>query len=272
MDPDVVNDLDQTFSVAEALTSLPSLSIVMDDADLFGSQGIYQNPTRRGRDWERPASIEYFYPDPYEGYRVDDGFAINAGVEINGGASRNTHNPKHSFRFNFRQEYGDAKLEFPLFESSSVNRFDTLLVRTGHNQGWFTGNVSSQYLRERYADEVQLALGQPSAHGRPTHVYLNGMYWGLYNFQERPDESYGAEYFGGTKDDYDVIKGAISPGETRARLIHGNRDAWDAMFTLADGDIANPDNYLEIQRYLDIDNLIDYTISNQITGEQDAPT
>ena len=272
MDSRVVNDVNQTFSVAEGLVSIPTLSIVMNNNDLFGGGGIYQNSTQRGDAWERPGSVELFFPDEYDGYRGGDGFSINAGIEINGGASRGHHNPKHSFRINFKEPFGPTKLDYPVFESSDVERFDTLMVRTGHNQGWFTGNASSQYLRERYSDEVQLAMGQPSSHGRPVHLYLNGLYWGLFNLQERPDDAFSAAYFGGEKDEYDVIKGAISPSETTARLIKGTRDAWDAMMAIADSGVSDAESYAAIQQYLDVDNLIDYILSIQIVGEQDTPT
>ena len=45
-------------------------------------------------------------------------------------------------------------------------------------------------------------------HGKYVHLYLNGLYWGLYNVHERPDDSFADEYYGGDKDDYYVIKHA----------------------------------------------------------------
>ncbi len=63
MDPDVVgpnnlfNDVYRD-TIVEDLKSLPSLSVVMDPKDLFGSEGIYVNPEATGDLWERPASIE----------------------------------------------------------------------------------------------------------------------------------------------------------------------------------------------------------------------
>ncbi|MFT5527533.1 MAG: hypothetical protein ACI9HK_005515, partial [Pirellulaceae bacterium] len=272
MDPNVVNDVNQTHSVADALVALPVVSIAMDNEDLFGANGIYPNATSRGDAWERAGSVEFFYPNEYGGYRSESGFSINAGIQMAGGASRFNHNPKHSFRMVFKREYDDPTLNFPLYENSSVDVFNTLQLRTGHNQGWFTGQPSSQYIRDRYARELQLDLGQASSHGQFVHLYLNGLYWGMYDLAERPDEAFSAENFGGAKEEYDVVKGSISAGENQARLVNGTRDAWDEMMAIAAQDLSDPDNYLAIQDYLDVDNLIDYVISNQITGEQDAPT
>ena len=37
------------------------------------------------------------------------------------------------------------------------------------------------------------------------HLYINGLYWGLYNMAERTDAGYGAAYYGGQKDDWFAI-------------------------------------------------------------------
>ena len=87
LDPDVVgpNDLfDGVYaaSLADDLKSLPTLSLVLDIDDMFGSRGIYSNTGSRGQAWERPVSAELIYPDG------TDGFQIDAGIRVHGGASR----------------------------------------------------------------------------------------------------------------------------------------------------------------------------------------
>src|SRR5207249_5592806 len=68
-------------------------------SDVCSSDLIYANPGGDTIAWERPASIELIYPDGTKGFQVD------AGIRIRGGFSRSTDNPKHAFRFFFRQEY-----------------------------------------------------------------------------------------------------------------------------------------------------------------------
>lgn len=63
MDPAVTGNTTKTWSVEEALLSMPVLSVVMPDADLFGTRGIYKNPGQRGIESERSCSVEYFFPD-----------------------------------------------------------------------------------------------------------------------------------------------------------------------------------------------------------------
>lgn len=273
MDPEVVNNTAQTHQVRDGLVSIPTLSIVMDDEDLFGSNGIYRNSERRGEEWVRPGSVEYFYPDEYKGYRVDEGFATTAGVRVAGIFSRLTSNPKHSLRLSFRSDFGPSKLEFPLFEDSPVTRFDNLVVLNGHNQSWATGITSALYLRDQVARDLQALEPQSvHTHGSYVHLYLNGLYWGQYNLTERPDDSFAAENFGGDKDDYDVLKG-VRFGETpQAQLVTGTRDAWNQLFAVASRDLADPANYAQIQQLVDLDQLIDYNIGILYTGDRDGPT
>lgn len=273
MDPEVVSNTTQTHQVREGLLAIPTLSIVMDQADLFGANGIYRNSERRGDDWVRPGSVEYFYPDEYTGYRFEEGFATTAGVRIAGVFSRLTSNPKHSLRLSFRSDFGPSKLDFPLFEDSPVTKFDNLVVLNGHNQSWATGIANAIYLRDQVARDLQ-ALEPDAAHthGSYVHLYLNGLYWGQYNLTERPDDSFAAENFGGDKEDYDVLKG-VRFGETpQAQLVTGTRDAWKLLFEVASRDLTVPANYQQIQQLVDLDQLIDYNIGILYTGDRDGPT
>jgi hypothetical protein len=273
VDPNVVNNTTQTYSVSEALTSLPTLSLSMNFADLFGPAGIYQNPQSRGDGWIKPGSIEFFYPDEYTGYRVGDGFQVNAGVRIQGVFSRLLTNPKHSFRLSFKEAFGPSKLDFPLYEDYGVTQFDNLILLNGHNQSWATDVSNALYLRDPVSRDLQeLNPGDVHTHTQYVQVYLNGQYWGLYGLIERPDESFAADNLGGNKEDYDILKGVRNGETTGAALTNGTRDVWDTLFTLADRDLSDPANYAAVAQYVDIDELIDYNITILYTGDRDGPT
>ena len=57
-------------------------------------------------------------------------------------------------------------------------------------------------IRDQFIRDSLLAMGQVDA-GRGTyvHLFLNGLYWGVYNVHERPDSAHYAEYHGGDADD-----------------------------------------------------------------------
>jgi hypothetical protein len=128
VDPAVVNST-QTFSVSQALSAIPSMSLVLPDESMFGPTGIYANPREKGRQWERETSVEYFDPnDPSLQFQLD------AGVRIQGGSSRDTGRPKKSFRLYFRTEYGSSMLDQRLFGNSNPQQsFDHLVLRGANN-------------------------------------------------------------------------------------------------------------------------------------------
>ena len=204
MDPDIVNDPLYGPQLRDALLDLPSVSIVTDPANLFDPEtGIYVNSRGEGRAWERPASFELLHPDGTEGFQV------NAGLRIRGGASRGPNNPKHSFRFIFRREYGPGMLRYPLFGSEGVEEFDKIDLRSNQNFVWHR-NLSrapeNTYLRDVLSRDTERDMGHTYSRSRYYHLYLNGQYWGLFQSEERIDPDFAASYQGGVPGDYDFIK------------------------------------------------------------------
>ena len=265
MDPEVVNHPLDGPQMLEALKAFPTLSIAIDPDEMFGTSGIYQNPQSQGDAWERSVSAEFISPDGSE-----PGFQINAGMRIQGGSSRNPDIPKHSLSLRFRRDYGSGKLNYPLFKDapfgeSAVEEFDFLQLRAGFNFAWTHRHYyqarHAQYNRDQWVNDLYLAMGQPGTHGRWVHLYLNGLYWGLYHVHERPDGNFMASYFGGESEDYD----ALSSGQARS----GDTAAWNTMIAIANGNIADPARYRAIQDYLDVDSLIDYMLLNFFVGNTD---
>ena len=265
MDPEVTNDAAYRSLMRPALLQIPTLSIVTDTGNLFdAATGIYQNPLGDGDAWERPTSMELIYTDGRPSFQQD------AGLRIHGGASREPRNsPKHSFRLLFKAIYGDSKLRVPIFGPSAADSFDTIVLRAHYNNTWFHHNEAgsedqrarAQYVRDQWARDLQLAMGQSSAHGFHVHLYLNGLYWGLYNVCERPEASFAASYFGGEKGDYDALNSGVA--------VDGDTVAWNTMMALANAGLSTPQAYADIQKYLDVDNLIDYMILNHLIGNHD---
>ena len=280
MDPEVVDDPRYREEMIEGLRSLPSFSIVMDLDDLFDSeQGIYANPQRDGREWERPCSVEYFLASGEEGFQVD------CGIRIRGGFSRNTGNPKHALRLFFRDVYGPSKLEYPLFGESAAQAFDNLDLRTFQNYSWsMSGDPRAVFMRDQFNRDLQAALGQPSARGEYCHLYINGHYWGLYDTCERPEASYGASYLGGKKANFDVIKRGDRDGGLAIMATDGNLDAWRRLWDQAKAGLESDRAYQALlgrnadgsldengEVLLDPDNLIDYMFVIFYGGNLDAP-
>ncbi len=284
MDPRVCDDPAYADLMVDALTDIPSISIVTELAHLFDAEtGIYMNAMEHGLEWERPCSLELL--DPADEAELQE----DAGLRIRGGWSRWNSNPKHAFRLFFRSDYGAAKLEFPLFDDEGAQEFDGFDLRTSQNYSWSfksdTGRENTMN-RDVFSRDAQRDLGQPYSRSRYYHLYLNGVYWGLYQSQERPEASFAETYLGGDKDDYDVVK--VQGEDPTARVIEatdGDLEAWEAIWErvlqgfetdekyqalLGNDPTGEPDP--ELPTLVDADNLIDYMLVIFWTGNFDAPT
>ena len=286
MDPNVIKKYNAT-EWREALTQIPSMSLVTKMANLFdASTGIYANASGHGEDWERPGSIELLDPAQENPGR----FQAPCGLRIRGGYSRNPQYVKHSFRVFFRAEYGLTKLHYPLFEEDGAKEFDTFDLRTSQNYSWPREGDSNQgkhdtMVREVFCRQTLGALGQPYRRSRYYHLYLNGQYWGLYETDERPEASFGATYLGGAKEDYDVVKCANHVGGFVTEVTDGDVRAWSNLWTAARSVATNSSNsnYFRILGcnsdgsrnpalpvLLEVDNLIDYMLAIFYSGDGDA--
>ena len=290
MDPDITNQ-HTAQEMIDALSAIPSVSITTTQDNLtHPSTGIYTNPGSHGKSWERPASFEIVHPDG-----TTPNVQSNCGIRIRGGFSRSKSNPKHALRIFFRSEYGAGKLDYPLFGADGVDKFDKVDLRTSQNYSWaFQNNGSNTFLREVLGRDLQRSFGQPHTRSRYYHLYLNGVYWGLYMTQERAEANHGESYLGGDDANYDTIKSAGSSGSYNTEATDGSfapGSDWHTLWTMArqqngaqGGGGPTMARFMEMQGlnpdgsrnpalpvYLDVDNLIDYQMIIGYTGNYDAP-
>ncbi|MBI1840128.1 MAG: CotH kinase family protein [Verrucomicrobia bacterium] len=268
MDSRVVHDPRYDARLLDDLRTLPWISLVASPGDLFGTNGVYSNTLERGSAWERPASIEWIDPDV-----ANPGFQVDAGFQILGDSSRIPEVPKHSFRIQFKSKYGPSRLDYPAFANTLVTQFDTIDLLCGSvddvPQNFIgSGLAVPLHLRDAFLKQSQIDMGRPGVHTGYAHLFLNGLYWGLYRLSERPNDGYASDYFGGKKSDYDVLKHLDF---AQLEVVDGDRLAWDAMYQIASLGLADPTRYAAIQDYLDLDEFADYMIVNMHLGNGDWP-
>ncbi len=276
MDANIVLDPRYSGQVKSALLSLPSMSIVTSVGDLFDAKtGIYANPNNSGVSWERSGSVELIYPDGAKGFQV------NCGVRIQGAYFRSPWAcRKHSFRLVFKGLYGPTKLRYPLFGEDAAQEFDTIVLRAGANDGytWSGNETNAQFTRDEFVRSLQHDTGNAASHGTFVHLYVNGLYWGLYNPCERPDGAFSSSYYGSDKDDWDVFK------HTNFTVEQGDRTALNQMLSMCQQASTSFEAFQKLQGkdldgtrrsdypcLLDVPNYIDYMIVNMWAGNWDWP-
>ena len=280
MDPELTSISSYAKKIKDAFYSIPVVSIVTDKGNLFNKQkdeqtgGIYiyvGNTESNGRGWERPASVEL----------MGDGHDLTTtcGLKIHGGQSRLPEkSPKHSFRLTFKDEYGKKTLKYPVFGEGNVARFNSLIVRSFYNYSWIHREIAqsscAQYVRDLWARQMQKRMGHPASDGLYVNLFIDGLYWGLYNLAERIDDDYCKYHFGGLKSDYDVIK-----REDYLEATEGTLDKWNMLIDIAQN-ATLPETYGIVtgetaseyggpETLLDVDNFIDYMLINQYGGNAD---
>jgi len=244
MDKKVTEDPKYKGKMKESLLDIPSISVVTDLPNLFDpTTGIYVNAEQHGEDWERFSSVELINPDGSQG------FSINAGLRIRGGWSRHKNYPKHAFRLFFREDYGAAKLKYPLFGDEGVDEFDKVDLRCEQNYAWShpgDGQERQTAVREVFSRDTQGAMGQPYTRSRYYHLFLNGMYWGLYQTQERSEARYAASYMGGSPEDYDVVK-VNGDFSYTIEATDGNLDSWQKIFVCSQTGFKTKEAYYSLE-------------------------
>ncbi|MEM1270199.1 MAG: CotH kinase family protein, partial [Bacteroidota bacterium] len=195
--------------------TLPKLSLVTDPANLYSSEtGIFSDAVQDTsctvrcenywQDWERDVHAEYFEAG---GERI---FGFDMGIKVSGFFSR--PDSKKSMGLRTRSRYGTSVIDVPLFDQETfTDRYDGLQVR------------ASRFARSR--NEVFFVLNERAGRHldmqafRPSHIFLNGAYHGIYNVMERKDEYYAFVHYG--EDDVDLIDGV--EGLKTGDFVHYNQ-------------------------------------------------
>ena len=267
LDPTLVAEPFFQDRLRDALLAIPTASVVTSSEHLFGPTGLYQNRDATGRASERPISFELLYAPGSPGPDGTPGFQINCGARIVGNTSRGA-NPKQSLRIVFRTQYGPSKLRKRVFPDSSVNEFNQLILRNNFSDSWAQSPgefaAGATYIRDAFVRGLQRQTGSLSVHRFYVHLYLNGMYWGLYDLHERPDSSFATAYLGGEREDYDVLK-------NHEEVVDGNIDAYAAVDELKSNAVTDDRTYALVSKSIDFENLSDYMIVNMFAPALDWP-
>ena len=242
--------------------TMPVISILTDPGNFFDDEiGIYvegetgQNFHQRGREWERPAYIEFLEPDGQIGFGQD------AGVRIHGGSSRDR--PKKSLRVYARSDYSKTWFNYPIFKDKPVPRYKRFLLRNSGND-W-----SEALFRDAYMQRlIQNNTDTDVQHSRPAIVFLNGEYWGIHNLRDRYDRRYLESHYG-------VDPDRITMLQNNAVLDNGIEEGipdYEELYSfITENPMAESGYYDQLFDRMDIPNFIDYYIMHIYSRNTDWP-
>jgi hypothetical protein len=288
MDPNIVNHANpESQCTVEDLLSIPSVSLIMDWSELFGTSGIYPAIAPVPEEGlNKAANIELLNPDgsktsPNSG----EHFSAPGHTHIFGGTSQDRWKvDKLSFNFNV-----NGSVSTGVYGDTATGTYGRFILDARMGNTWLHATDNTQrtrgdYIRDEVAAEVQRRQGYAGTHSRRIHLYLNGMYWGLYTLHEKPDADFQAAYQGGDPDDWDILKHSplrddcigggtfVNPAiSAEVKTNNTSYVNYQAMLaTVANGvDLTNNANYDTVGTKLDLDAFIDYILLNFYLGNFD---
>jgi len=246
-------------------STLPVLSITTDPDNLWDwNTGIYvlgpnADPgvpffgANFWQDWEIPIHMEYYSAN--EIIQFDQDF----GMKIHGGWSRSS--PQKSLRILAKSRYGKSTLDYQLFPDKEIYSFKRFILRTSGNETAASGTFFRDALMHK---AVETTFNDYQDH-RPSIVYLNGEFWGIYNIREKIGRYYLAENFGVDPDSVDLLQfdGAIMEGS--------NIDFMNLSTFIIANNMAIQANYDVVTAQLDIENFCDHFITQTYYVNWDWP-
>ena len=248
------------------------VALTIDSTSLFNENtGIYANGTNfnkakgtgnytnRGKEWEREAAMSYFNG------QGELEFSQDIGIRIHGGKGRRF--PQKSFRLYARKKYHSPFFNYPFFKERSYQLFKIIVLRNSYN-AW-----GRSIIKDEFVSKLVESLHFDVLQSKPTLVFINGNYWGIYSIREYFDENYLASIYNKNPKTANIVAhGYGSLQHTNTGLIHGNADQLIALYSfLNQHSLSEFDNYQKVDSILNMESIIDYYCTQIFLNNRDWP-
>ena len=238
--------------------TFPVVALTAPAFEWTDSMGFYN---LLDEDREIPMNAELYESD---GTR---GFNLLVEGELQGTAS--LINDQRSIALKAKGSLGGSKFEYRVFPDGDLDAYRSLTLRNS-GQDWNVTMFRDALLSELVDDRRDLAVDIAAPRlqlqdYRPSIVYVNGDYWGIYNLRERSDKRYIRANFGYDDDEIDLM-------DENGEVKEGSIDAWQALQSfLQDRDFNEPTNFAQLQTLVDTDAYLDNVVFNLYIDNQDWP-
>lgn len=251
----------ETYFIKEE-TNYPIVSIAIAPEILFdkttgwfnpGPNAEPEHPFLGANFWSRNevgANVEIFETN---GKRV---FNSRAGIRLFGGMSRVF--PQKSLAIACREAYGESRIRHQIFPDKKQDSYKHLVLR----------NAGSDWGKTHARDAIITGLLEDvdvsKQAYRPALVFINGMYWGIYNIREKINRHYLEYEFGVNRDSLDLI-------EHERSIKVGGIEHYDKLKEfMATNDMSLAENYEYVKTQMDVDNFMIHHVIQIYSDNQDG--
>ena len=200
--------------------------------------------------WRRPINIEYLNGD-------EEGLSFNQIGEaaISGWASRDL--TQKSFKVYANKRFGTKRFKGQFWsDKTNVTKSKSFILRSG-GQNSNAARINDAMVQHLFGTHLENLDYQAY---RPTIVYINGVYKGLFNMRERSEEDYVEANYDGLEDieqaTEDQYKGKSLP------------DNFAQFYNLYRSSSAT---YAQLEAMMDVDNFREALIAEMFSNNTDFP-
>lgn len=231
-------------------TNLPVVSISVNPYDLWDyNQGMYvygpnadpSFPFYGSNFWagmEKFAHCEFFE-------NREHAFELDNALKIHGNWSKAF--PQRSFRVLANDDYGDSWINYRLFPEKNITKYKSFNIRNAGidwNTTHFRDGLMNRAVRKTNNDIMD---------HRNCLLFLNGMYWGVYEIREREDERY-------LEQNFDVDPAKVDFLRFAGNALAGTNTGYiDMLEYVVLQDMSIQPKYDSVKNHLlDVPNVVDY--------------
>ncbi len=252
-----------TFFINEPKSKFPIISITVKPALLFDkAKGLFEKGFKADTTlaqyganfWSRQELIINT-----EMFETDGRCVYNSpsGLRVFGGMSRVF--PQKSVAIISRKKYGKKRFKHKIFPNSDLKKFKYLVLR----------NSGSDWGKSHFRDAFMTGLldhwDMEKQAYRPSHTYINGKYWGIYNIREKVNTYFLASHY------KDINVDSIDLIEHRKTVKKGNGVRYYSMLDfIKENDISEQASFDKLGELMDIDNFMNYQIAQIYFDNTDA--
>ena len=232
-----------TYFISES-NNLSTVSLIIDPDLLWNSNiGIYENEYKQR---EIPVTIQYF------DNIGNNMFNINAGARL-GGLNIWTK-PQKPFTIYSRDRFGDDYINYQIFDNKSIANFSRIVLRNGGDD-WEETLIRDPMI-EGIA-EGMMKCGYMAY--KPSSLFLNGEYWGIYNIREKFNKNYFTQNFNVDGNDIDHLEYTQIESGVDLMVIEGDLFNYNTLIQfISNQNINDLNTYTILESLMDVDSFIDH--------------
>ena len=232
-----------TYFISEQ-NNLATVSLITDPQLLWDNNlGIYENEYKQR---EIPVTIQYFNEVG------NNEFDINAGARL-GGLNIWTK-PQKPFTIYTRNRFGDDYINYQIFDNKAIANFSRIVLRNGGDD-WEETLIRDPMIES--IAEGMMKCGYMSF--KPSSLFINGEYWGIYNIREKFDKKYFTTNFNVDGNNIDHLEYTQTQFGVDLLVVEGDLVNYNSLLQFINNQNINDLNiFTELETLIDIDSFIDH--------------